>query len=384
MGSVYGNATLVIATAMATTENDPLIISREKKWEGADVSLSVDPIGSVQLGFRRRSHLLLTERAGGDYGKISTRAWTWQERLLAPRTVFFTPSAVKFECHCTSLWEDYSPHVEAKSWSSQLEDDPHLKWSRLVEEFTRRDITRSSDRLPALGSVMERIRAATGWTPLFGLWKERLRQTLCWESENNSFLTPGKGRMNPTHNAPTWSWASVNGRITWPVDADNSFEPDFEILEHPSEANNNALKISGLSTICVVFLSTHQTKPWVEVSDVPLRASGQYYFVKLPGDPDNPHIFKQDVPLEPSEVTVPNAKAEHSVRRIPFGSTQQQPDEWISLCFCLYMGFSKGYHYGMLIGNSERVPGAWERLGIVSDFPFEAFEHGKREEIVIV
>ncbi|OBU00198.1 hypothetical protein VE01_01842 [Pseudogymnoascus verrucosus] len=36
------------------------------------------------------------EDTGGGYGKVSTRAWIWQERLLAERTIFFTPSALKF------------------------------------------------------------------------------------------------------------------------------------------------------------------------------------------------------------------------------------------------------------------------------------------------
>jgi hypothetical protein len=127
MGSIYGNATLVIATAMATTENDALIASKDDKWQSAGVNLSVERMGSVEIGFRRRSHRLEIERDGGDYGKISTRAWTWQERLLASRTVFFTPSALKFECHCSSVWEDYPPHIEAKSWSAQPEDNPHLR-----------------------------------------------------------------------------------------------------------------------------------------------------------------------------------------------------------------------------------------------------------------
>jgi hypothetical protein len=254
----------------------------------------------------------------------------------------------------------------------------------LVTEFTRRDITRSSDRLPALGSVMERIRAVTGWTPLFGHWKERLRETLCWESENN-FLTPTNGCMNAQYNGPTWSWASIDGRITWPNGGmDDSFKPDFDILEYPNAATSNTIKIFGLNTICVVIMSSHKNKPWNEVSDVPLTASGQYYFVKLPGDPDTQHKFKADVPLEPFNEELTSGKVEHSVRRVPFGGVQGSADAWISLCQCVYLGQSKGYHTALLIGKSAKKEGVWERVGIVSTFPYEAFSIAKREAVTIV
>ncbi|EXJ53424.1 uncharacterized protein A1O5_13358 [Cladophialophora psammophila CBS 110553] len=212
MGEIYGNATLTIAAASATTENDRILVPRDEKWWPFDLNLDFDGIGSLNLRFRRRSHALDTEASGGDYGKMSTRAWIWQERLLAARTLFFTPTALRFECRCHSFWEGFCKGRTGLSWSAQLDNITHVAWTRLVEEYMGRDITRPYDRLPAMGAVMKRIEKSTGWSPFWGLWTNAVAESLVWKARASGSRNC---RMNPGHYAPTWSWASVDGPISY-------------------------------------------------------------------------------------------------------------------------------------------------------------------------
>jgi Heterokaryon incompatibility protein (HET) len=168
MGETYGNATLTIAAASATSEKDPILVKRDRKWLPFDLAMKVNGIGSLKLRLRRRTHLLGKEETGRDYGEVSTRVWIWQERLLSGRTVFYTPSALKFECRCHSVWEGFGPGVTGHSWSAQLDNISHRSWVTLVDEYMRRDISRPSDRLPAMEAVMKRIQNTQGWSPLWG------------------------------------------------------------------------------------------------------------------------------------------------------------------------------------------------------------------------
>lgn len=126
MGQVYGNATLVIAAASAATENERILAPREDKWLSLDHSLDLNGVSCLKTRSRRLWHGLGKEMEGGDYGKISTRAWIWQERLLATRTVFFTPGGLKFECRCHSVWEGFDEGRTGHSWSAQLDSVTHI------------------------------------------------------------------------------------------------------------------------------------------------------------------------------------------------------------------------------------------------------------------
>ena len=99
MGQIYGNATLTIATASATTEHDLILLPRGPERLSVDVDADISGLGKLKLSVRFLSHSL-GKKSGGDYGKMSTGAWIWQERLLAARTVFMTPTALIFECRC--------------------------------------------------------------------------------------------------------------------------------------------------------------------------------------------------------------------------------------------------------------------------------------------
>jgi hypothetical protein len=126
MGEIYANAILTIAAASATTENDGTLVPRDDKWLSLNHSmLDFNGVSYIKTRSRRLWHPLGMGQKGGDYGKISTRAWCWQERLLAARTVFFTPGGSKFECRRHSVWEGFDIGRTGHSWSTRLDNITH-------------------------------------------------------------------------------------------------------------------------------------------------------------------------------------------------------------------------------------------------------------------
>ncbi|KAH9209205.1 hypothetical protein DL95DRAFT_27983 [Leptodontidium sp. 2 PMI_412] len=55
-------------------------------------------------------------------------------------------------------------------------------WWRWIQDFSGRNFTQSTDRLPAFIGVTRRYQETTGLTPVLGLWKEILLDDLAWQA----------------------------------------------------------------------------------------------------------------------------------------------------------------------------------------------------------
>jgi hypothetical protein len=380
MGEIYGNSFLTIAAASAASENDHILVRREQKWQSYDLDPRVVGIGPLSIHVRRLSHRLGTEVEGGDYGKVSTRAWIWQERLLSSRTVFYTPSALKFECHCTSAWEGFDDALAGNSWSAQLENDPHLSWPHLVQEYTKRDITYPSDRLLALEVVMKLIAKRTDWTPVYGLWKESLLRTLAWEARAKGESTT-RGRMNPEYYAPTWSWASVNGPAVFSHITGTSFHNDplqYVLDLQEIDKNTGLITVSGQFEPSTIKMSMKRQIP-VGYSGLVQRGECGYQ-VKF-GEEGTWYKFIADVHLEPFMGMVGGEEVSTTLR-VAFDKPLRSED-WTSTCYCLLLAKRKLRCLTLLLGRSLRVPNAWERIGIIDTVVPGWFWRSGKTEICI-
>lgn len=92
-------------------------------------------------------------------------------------------------------------------------DTPAVKyfyryWRRvLVPEYTRRALSKDSDRLIALQAIASDIHSVIQDRYLAGLWEGDLINQLCWQSAD--------GRGVPADNeSPSWSWSSIRGPTT--------------------------------------------------------------------------------------------------------------------------------------------------------------------------
>ncbi|KAI1444781.1 heterokaryon incompatibility protein-domain-containing protein [Annulohypoxylon stygium] len=161
-------------------------------------------------------------------GPLFTRAWTYQERLIPPRVLFFGGNELSFECFCSAACQcGYTQHQfsedKSHTWSldrghrimffedviNGSEYDPSQLWRSMVSRYSEFKLTNHSDKLPAIGAVAQQFQNVfSDEQYLAGLWSGSLHMGLLWH------VLGGVKKIST--GVPTWSWASMfEGWILW-------------------------------------------------------------------------------------------------------------------------------------------------------------------------
>jgi hypothetical protein len=187
-------------------------------------------------------------------GPLGSRAWCFQERQLSPRVVHFTRHGLMWECRtCIATEDKPQSGLEPIKWchdrslDKSFDDgigynvhrifDPsggptglvargvrrsriellYDRWIDGVANYTSRELTKSSDRFPALSGLAQAVIEATGDTYLAGLWRSDLCRGLLWSRAYLDSAPEGTRHWaQPTeleYRAPSWSWASISGPV---------------------------------------------------------------------------------------------------------------------------------------------------------------------------
>lgn len=155
---------------------------------------------------------------------LSKRGWCFQESLLPIRVLHFAIDHLSWSCTTDAFCECMhgSMDPDTKRYRSLLSggfeegriiDRESMKedWHNIVEEYTRRRLTYSSDRLAALAGLAAHVHAThPNIEYLAGLWSDTLHQSLLW------YPHPRSERVQP-YIAPSWSWASVTRSVRWGI-----------------------------------------------------------------------------------------------------------------------------------------------------------------------
>ncbi|KAF4498972.1 heterokaryon incompatibility [Fusarium agapanthi] len=246
MYDVYGGAELVIAAACAKNGNDGLFSDREPgkriEFETSTGNTTKATVSAHRGNIDKHDIWKTGEQYWvADGLPLFTRAWAFQERMLAKRIVHFTDYEVIWECrsHATcecgdliderTSWSDFGPGKTIKTkyqhvidWGCDL--DRLNFWNDIAAQYSARNITKSSDRLPALDSIARQIDCCGMLGRyLCGIWEESLPHSLLWWSEFKDLERfPSPDQQTTTHfrpairSIPSWSWLSIEGRVsTW-------------------------------------------------------------------------------------------------------------------------------------------------------------------------
>lgn len=126
--------------------------------------------------------------------------------------------------------KSYSYSARMKQLDTVLNEAEDGRLMRLWREdilipYPQRRLTNISDNLVALSAVTSQFQSTLKGTYLVGLWKEDLIRELLW--------CPARGNRPVSYYAPSWSWASADGRIVPPPEnPDSSFNHDLvEIID---------------------------------------------------------------------------------------------------------------------------------------------------------
>lgn len=164
--------------------------------------------------------------------RLETRAWTLQERILAPSVLYIGNDQIFWEC-CTGLASEACPVVceepPREDWYSgegrsvhemklllrnDIRADAPDLWHSLVESYTQRLHTHASDRLPAIQGLATKLDQHNQGKYIFGMWSDSLHISLLWKLSLDRRL-PVRTARERRPNVPTWSWASYENPVVF-------------------------------------------------------------------------------------------------------------------------------------------------------------------------
>ncbi|KAF2231294.1 HET-domain-containing protein [Viridothelium virens] len=159
---------------------------------------------------------------------FSNRGWIFQEMLLSPRTLHFTAHCLYFDCLSGTSSELDSVDNPRPSEDPDLSlkkvlidqrtchsSTAYAFWWNIIYEFTRKDLTKEADRLPAISGIASRIHMNVADYYVAGLWQNELVEGLQWVVATEYERVPERLPRRPNiFVAPSWSWASVIGPIS--------------------------------------------------------------------------------------------------------------------------------------------------------------------------
>jgi hypothetical protein len=310
MSAYYGHCYICIAATNLTSPDGSLSLVDRPEAVSAN---GVDARGAVYSIFAYPSDNLDKlphfSRAEADtldqHFPLMRRAWVFQERLLAPRTLHFAGSEILFECaggiscecghasdpHWVNIGDSgRRMNMEAMADGAVLRRrrPEHLRWTQYVVAYSYLNLSYASDRLPAISGLARdyasrRAKNHPGQY-LAGLWRNSIYGELVWfvgapllrhrakkvirfrnEDEDEArFTTTQKARVRE-YVAPSFSWASVFDAVNYRAPEDN--RPLCEVLDASVSLNGDD-EFGSVSEGCSLKIKGRLAKTsWTAISD---------------------------------------------------------------------------------------------------------------------
>lgn len=232
MCDVYNNATVTISADSALNTSEGLFPASKRRALGNTVYEipGLTAHGQPTIYIRERSgdpfHIQSNVHSNTppEESKLVSRGWVLQEELLSPRMLHFNTEELSWVCSTYSRCEcrlrpaqpipsTFRVAIESVPKSPEMTSMLFRSWTNIVEMFTRRELTRITDRLPALSGIAARVERHAGDEYFCGLWFHDLSFQLLWYSDKTSPSEPIT-RLASSY-APSWSWASISGPISY-------------------------------------------------------------------------------------------------------------------------------------------------------------------------
>ncbi|KAJ4424227.1 hypothetical protein N0V82_001093 [Gnomoniopsis sp. IMI 355080] len=199
---------------------------------------------------------------------LSNRGWTFQETLLSPRILHFMPEEMTWQCatlcRCEcQIQSYYNCYTGSNEDDTVRPQDLEKDWDKIVSEYTGLELTFDTDRLAALAGLASRAhRFRRDQRYLAGLWENSFLESLLWSADTRSEAYAKTKRIRPAI-APSWSWASVTGKIAFDLKKAWGSHPcglqDIQIQYPVSQVNTYGSVTGGCLTVTVQFFSIRLT-----------------------------------------------------------------------------------------------------------------------------
>ncbi|RTE83533.1 hypothetical protein BHE90_001919 [Fusarium euwallaceae] len=241
MGGIYERAYVTIAASSSSGDHVDFLNSSPGRSYYAGHDIDAWPFMSTSYIVGRPVHDV---RQTKHMDPLTRRAWAFQERLMSKRFLSYSSALTwtckgGFVCECgldfeaDPLFDGPSyPGLELSCFEKPdipafvrlMDQDPppsfdlHYLWyNEIAQPYSRRELTKHSDRLPALSGVVKRFHEKIPHDNyLAGLWEQDITRGLLWTTTTTNELGgPGGHLPEDGYRAPSWSWASVEGPISF-------------------------------------------------------------------------------------------------------------------------------------------------------------------------
>lgn len=267
MAEVYGNATCTIS---ATAAEDSTVGCFPHR---TGLAYPVSPctiLGAMPDG-KPYTRTLMPSVPDWDVAvaqaPINNRVWTFQERALSHCILHWTQHELFWECRekrASETWVEELPNPKVKDtvesdglWASTYNDRGQVYtkvarplafqemihgsgfplekwWQAIVIETSRRKRTVDSDILPALSGLASIIQHHSKDAYLVGLWRSQMPRSLFWRALYTGHWPLPEKQRPKDFPAPSWSWVSVVGEISFPGSSESSsagYIPEIDIID---------------------------------------------------------------------------------------------------------------------------------------------------------
>ena len=216
MYHIYKNTYLNIAAAISENATGGLFYPRSPLFIGPCV---------FEIGKTRKKRAMVEPSGTDDSQMLLTRAWVFQDWLLASRTILFGKE-LRWECNelkasetlpdLESVYQNISPFRRKNmrgDWVNLHKKDDAQRWvvwNSIIDEYSQKELTIFSDKLVALSGLSSELgKVWDGVNYLAGHWSYRFLRTLLWSTKKN-------GPQHTAYTTPSWSWAAIDGSIKTP------------------------------------------------------------------------------------------------------------------------------------------------------------------------
>ncbi|KAI0419027.1 heterokaryon incompatibility protein-domain-containing protein [Xylaria grammica] len=246
MGVIYDRAFLtIVALGDGPTPGLVGLSCRPRQqgfqnWSWDLLPTMSNPVGEARIPLIDRA---LSESTWND------RAWTFQERALSKRKVYFDAGQVYGGC-TRERWQEKPEDVDEREWSKSeaweiqglndrlwdFSQDSFAVYSGIISHFSPRKLSFPNDILRAFAGVVNALELQLKRPILLGHPEEFFTKSLSWVPQPGFMAT-----RRVLENVPSWSWASWDSKATW--DNDWTIAPGIYL----------AATISGLKASFVNF-----------------------------------------------------------------------------------------------------------------------------------
>lgn len=203
MGRVYEHATLTIAASHTPDTYSPML------WNRGDLLPIVqvlDFLPYTKSQSPQKIKIFATPKFDDipstfpEYGALVKRAWATQEWLLSRRMVFYAATQMIWSCKIIT---------QRETGEKCFNHARNPRWKTIVELYSERLLSVSSDKLIALEGLRTEMGKKTGDTYVWGLWKESFPEQLLWQVARRVDKEFVDGEGNEKLDVPSWSWAKI-------------------------------------------------------------------------------------------------------------------------------------------------------------------------------